>query len=432
MFSQILVPYAVFAGVIMNTCRTRCGEVDGRLTGVNSPVANGTVRRGMPVLRTMFVVDRLIVGPARIWPITDCKCSLDRETTRHRTSPTPEIVWTSRTSGIDVVAYAGPETGIRDRQSYVVRQVELQFVLTSSLDAHNELAEFVLRHGDGVRDVAYTVRDAAETYERLTACGAIEVSDPYDLEDEQGTARRATVDTYGDTRHSLIERSGYRGVFLPGFEPASISFEGPPPVHLKWADHIVANVEEGRLDETVEFYERVFGLSQLRRFDEEAISTEYSALRLTVVWNGARVVQPINEPAPGLKKSQIEEYLDYFGPPGVQHVAMYTDDIIQSVASMRLRGVRFMRVPDSYYDEAPARLEGLDVDLPWARLAELGILVDRDTHGYLLQVFTEPVASRPTAFMEVIQRAGAKGFGEGTFKALFTSIEAEQARRGNL
>jgi 4-hydroxyphenylpyruvate dioxygenase len=334
--------------------------------------------------------------------------------------------------GFEIEAYAGPETGLRDRQSYVVTQGDLRFVLTSSLDDGNEIARFVAEHGDGVRDVAYTVGDAEQAYGRACARGAIGVVDPSDTEDHDGVARRATVAAYGETRHSFVERAGYRGPFLPGYERVDLAVAPGAPVGLHHADHVVANVAAGDLDEWVEWYEQVFGFRRLQQFDADAISTEYSALRSTVVWNGGSIVQPINEPAAGRRKSQIEEYLDYFGCPGVQHVAMHTDDILGAVASMRRRGVRCMRVPDTYYDDAPGRLADLGVELPWDRLAELGILVDRDADGYLLQIFTEPVASRPTAFMEVIHRAGAKGFGEGNFKALFESIEVEQARRGNL
>ncbi len=222
------------------------------------------------------------------------------------------------------------------------------------------------------------------------------------------------------------------GVFLPGFEAASIPFALGADVGLTRYDHIVANVEDGRLSEWVDWYARVWGLGELQHFDENAISTEFSALRSTVVWNGDRVVQPINEPAEGRRKSQIAEYLDYYDSPGVQHLALRTNDIVATVGTLRERGIRLLHVPADYYDAAPARMAGLDVDLPWEQLAELGILVDRDDEGYLLQVFTETVASRPTAFIEIIQREGARGFGEGNFKALFQSIEAEQARRGNL
>jgi len=335
--------------------------------------------------------------------------------------------------GFTIEAYAGPETGVRDRESYVVRQGDLRYVLTSPLDADSAVAHFVTKHGDGVRDVAYRVDDATDAFERLLSRGAVASSDPRSMDDRDGRAVRASVAAYGDTVHSLIERKDYTGAFLPNFEAVAWpSDEHDDRVGLERADHVVANVGPGELDATVSFYESVFGFHQLQHFSEEAISTEYSALRSTVVSNGRSIVQPINEPAPGLRRSQIEEYLDYFGSPGVQHVAMRTGDIMAAVASMRRRGVRFLRVPDTYYDDARRRLSGLDVDLPWERLAELGILVDCDSGGYLLQIFTENVSSRPTAFMEIIQREGAKGFGEANFKALFLSIEAEQARRGNL
>jgi 4-hydroxyphenylpyruvate dioxygenase len=334
--------------------------------------------------------------------------------------------------GFRVVAYAGPETGARDRQSYVLRQGDICFVVTSALDDASPVARHVAAHGDGVHVVAYRVADVEETHRRLVERGATSVGAPRVARDEAGTVRLAAVAAYGDTLHALIERGEYDGAFLPGYEPFELDMVTTAPVGLTSIDHVVANVEEGRLDEWVKWYEDVFGFEQLQHFSEDAIATEYSALRSTVVWNSGRIVQPINEPAPGLRKSQIEEYLDYYHSPGVQHVAMTTDDIVATVAVMRNRGVRFMRVPDEYYDEAPRRLGDLGRDLPWERLAELGILVDRDREGYLLQIFTEQVASRPTAFMEIIQREGARGFGEGNFKALFTSIEAEQARRGNL
>jgi len=334
--------------------------------------------------------------------------------------------------GFTVVAYAGPETGVVDRQSYVVRQGDLTFVLTSALDDRSEVAAHVRRHGDGVKDVAYRVSDVDASFGRLLARGAVPVLDPTTTSDPAGTARRAAVGAYGDTVHSLVERDGYGGAFLPGYEPVDLAIAPGGDAGLRAYDHVVANVEQGHLDEWVDWYRRVFGFDVLQSFGEDAIATEFSALRSTVVWNHGRVVQPLNEPADGRKKSQIEEFLDYYGTPGVQHVAMTTDDIVATVADLRRRGVRFMRVPGGYYDEAPERLAGLGADLPWEQLAELGILVDRDHGGYLLQIFTEPVASRPTAFMEVIQREGAKGFGEGNFKALFESIEAEQARRGNL
>lgn len=334
--------------------------------------------------------------------------------------------------GFSVTAYAGPETGRRDRQSYVLDQGDLRFVVTSPLDGDSEIAQHVRRHGDGVRDVAYRVADAGEAFERAVARGGNAAAEPVRRSDDNGEAVVASVHAYGDTVHSLVERDSYAGIFLPGYEPASLDVRIGDTVGLNRYDHVVGNVEEGRLDEWVDWYGQIWGLRPLQHFSDDAISTEYSALRSTVVSNGANVVQPLNEPARGRRKSQIEEYLDYYGAPGVQHIAMHTDDIVVTMAALRDRGVRCLRVPETYYDEAPGRLADLDVDLPWVRLAELGILVDRDRDGYLLQVFTENVASRPTVFLEVIERRGARGFGEGNFKALFTSIEAEQARRGNL
>jgi 4-hydroxyphenylpyruvate dioxygenase len=334
--------------------------------------------------------------------------------------------------GFTIEAYAGPETGARDRMSYVLRQGEICFVVTSALDGASEIAEHVRRHGDGVRVVAYRVADARDAHARAVARGGISAQVPVEIHDEHGTAVIGAVHTYGDTVHALVDRSRYTGPFLPGFEPAAQPPSVGAPVGLTRIDHVVANVEDGRLADWVAWYEQVWGLGELQHFGEDAISTEFSALRSTVVWNGDKVVQPINEPAEGLRKSQIAEFLDYYGSPGVQHLALGTDDIIATVAALRERGIRLLHVPPDYYEEAPKRMAGLDVELPWERLAELGILVDRDESGHLLQVFTESVASRPTAFIEIIQREGARGFGEGNFKALFVSIEAEQARRGNL
>jgi len=334
--------------------------------------------------------------------------------------------------GFEVVAYAGPETGVTDRQSYVVTQGDLCFVLTSPLDDRSEVAHHVATHGDGVRDVAYRVADVDTAFDRIVARGGVPVLTPTTLADDRGSSRRASIAAYGRTVHSLVDRGRHPGPFLPGFEPCSLPMDIGPAVGLRTYDHVVANVEEGSLDHWVDWYRRLFGFDVLQTFGREAISTEFSALRSTVVWDHGAVVQPINEPAPGRRKSQIEEYLDYYGSAGVQHVAMSTEDIVGTVDALRRRGVRFMQVPDAYYDEAPQRLAEMGADLPWDRLAELGILVDRDQGGHLLQIFTEPVAGRPTCFMEIIQRQGAQGFGEGNFKALFTSIEAEQARRGNL
>lgn len=334
--------------------------------------------------------------------------------------------------GFEVVAYAGPETGVRDRQSYVARQGGIVFVFTSALDADCPVADHVRRHGDGVRDVAYRVADAEETYWRVVGRGGVPECAPERRSSGDGEITRATIRAYGDTVHSVIARNDDRGVFLPGYEPTQLPGTPAAPVGLTRYDHVVANVVQGELDAWVEWYAGVWGLRELQHFGAEAIATEYSALRSTVVWNGADVVQPINEPASGRRKSQIAEYLEYYRSPGVQHIALATDDIVAAVDCLSGRGLRFLRVPSGYYDDARERLGDRGRYLPWARLAELGILVDHDDHGYLLQIFSEPVTGRPTLFLEVIQRAGARGFGEGNFKALFVAIEAEQARRGNL
>lgn len=334
--------------------------------------------------------------------------------------------------GFAVTAYAGPETGRRDRQSFVLEQGDVRFVVTSPLEDRSEIARHVLRHGDGVHAIAYRVADARAAHTRVVARGGRTVSPPAAHRDGDGEAVLSSIAAYGDTVHTLVERDRYRGAFLPGYRRAALPVHVGRPVGLVGIDHVVANVEEGRLRTWVGWYERVWGLSARQHFTEDAISTEYSALRSTVVGDGDRVVQPINEPAAGRRPSQIAEFLDYYDGPGVQHVALRTSDIVATVSSLRERGVRTLSVPAGYYEDARRRMEGLDAELPWRDLARLGILVDRDPHGYLLQVFTEPVASRPTAFVEIIQREGAAGFGEGNFKALFTAIEAEQARRGNL
>ena len=332
--------------------------------------------------------------------------------------------------GFDIVAYAGPETGVPDRLSYVLEQGEIRFVVTSALDPASEIGAHVRAHGDGVRDVAFTVADAAAAYDAALQRGGVGLRPLRVDEDEGGKVLRATIGAYGDTQHTFVERANYSGVFAPGFELAELARPAGAAVGLGHVDHVVANVELGALDRWVGFYQRILGFEQLVHFDDEAISTEYSALMSTVVWDGSRIVLPINEPAQGRRKSQIEEYLDYYGTPGVQHVAMRTDDIVVAVQALRERGVRFLSVPPAYYEEARARMAG--IDLPWAQLAELGILVDRDPEGHLLQIFTETVSGRPTVFFEIIQREGARGFGAGNFKALFEAIEREQARRGNL
>jgi 4-hydroxyphenylpyruvate dioxygenase len=332
--------------------------------------------------------------------------------------------------GFEPVAYAGPETGRHDRVSYLLRQGTVQFQISGALDPESPIAEHVQRHGDGVRDLAFLVDDVDAAYRSALARGADGLREPADDTDGHGTVRHAAVATYGDTVHTLLDRSGYDGPFAPTFEATDLPAPPGPPVGVTKVDHVVANVEQGSLEQWVGFYEKVFGFGRLTHFDDDQISTEYSALMSTVVWNGDKVVLPINEPADGRRKSQIEEYLDFYKTPGVQHIALQTDDIVASVRALRARGVRFMDVPSDYYVDARHRLDG--VDLPWEALEELRILVDRDHDGYLLQIFTEMVTDRPTVFFEIIQREGATGFGEGNFKALFEAIERAQDKRGNL
>ncbi|HKH04123.1 MAG TPA: 4-hydroxyphenylpyruvate dioxygenase [Acidimicrobiales bacterium] len=332
--------------------------------------------------------------------------------------------------GFQVVGYAGPETGRRDRVSHLLQQGSIRFVVTGALGPDSPIAAHVRAHGDGVHDVCLAVDDAEAAYSAAVARGARPVQPPVPSSDDSGTVVRAVVGSYGETIHTLLDRSAYGGLFAPGFADPMVATAPGPAVGLEAVDHIVGNVEEGRLDEWVDYYTRAFGFDQLVHFSDEAISTEYSALRSTVVWDHGGVVLPINEPAEGRRKSQIEEYLDFYRSPGVQHLALRTDDIVASVSALRERGVRFLTVPPSYYDDARRRMDG--IDLPWAELERLGILVDRDRGGHLLQVFTETVCDRPTVFVEVIQREGAQGFGEGNFKALFEAIEREQDARGNL
>jgi 4-hydroxyphenylpyruvate dioxygenase len=331
--------------------------------------------------------------------------------------------------GFEIAAYLGPETGRRDRVSYLLRQGEIRFVVTGALAPDSPIAEHQRVHGDGVHDVAITVSDARAAYDLARERGAVGVLPPTIFEDEHGTIVRASIATYGDTVHSLIQRAGYGGPFLPGFQAPRQSTPEGPPVGLRVVDHVVGNVES--MHEWVDFYKQVMGFGQLVHFDDEQISTEYSALMSIVVEDQShKIVLPINEPATGKRKSQIEEYLEFYRGAGVQHIAMRTEDILTAVRAMRARGVRFLRVPHTYYEDAVRRLEG--VELPWSEIAELGILVDRDHDGYLLQIFTENVTDRPTVFFEIIQREGARGFGAGNFKALFEAIEREQAERGNL
>jgi 4-hydroxyphenylpyruvate dioxygenase len=338
--------------------------------------------------------------------------------------------------GFRCTGYAGPESGIADKVSYVLEQGDIRFVVSGALDAHSRIADHVRRHGDGVHDLAWIVDDVDATFASAVERGARTVREPWNEEDELGTLRLAQIATYGETVHTFVDRgrygdsSGMRRL-EPGFHDERLPpVPVGPEVGLLSIDHVVGNVEKGSLDTWVDFYGQVLGFEQLVHFDDAQIATEYSALMSTVVWDGSKIVMPINEPADGLKKSQIQEYIECYDGPGVQHIAMRTDDIVTTVDALRQRGVRFMEVPDTYYAEAKERLAGHD--LPWDDLQRLSILADRDHDGYLLQIFTETVTDRPTVFFEIIERHGAKGFGEGNFKALFEAIERDQARRGHL
>jgi 4-hydroxyphenylpyruvate dioxygenase len=332
--------------------------------------------------------------------------------------------------GFELVAYRGPETGHRESASYLLRQDKVRLVVTTPVKAKGEIAAHVHKHGDGVKDIALWVDDARTAFSLAVDRGAKPAREPEVLRDEDGEVVIAAIRTYGDTIHSLVERRNYRGLFMPGFVAAGSPFT-PAPVGLKYVDHCVGNVELGKMNEWVKFYERVLGFTNILTFDDKTISTEYSALMSKVMANGnGRIKFPINEPAEGKKKSQIDEYLEFYDGPGVQHIAIATDDIIDTVTQLRNRGVEFLRVPATYYETVPERVGHIDEDI--APLKELGILVDRDDEGYLLQIFTKPVEDRPTLFYEIIQRKGAKSFGAGNFKALFEAIEREQALRGNL
>jgi 4-hydroxyphenylpyruvate dioxygenase len=336
--------------------------------------------------------------------------------------------------GFDVVAYAGLETGLRHEAGYVLRQGQITFVLTSPLSPDHPEKHRLILHGDGVHDIALEVDDVPGTFQEAVRRGATAVTPPTLLEDENGVYEYATIRTYGNTTHSFVNRDRYRGIFAPGFKALDPDRYSPStfhPVGLKAIDHVVGNVEEGKMNEWVRFYEQVLGFSQLISFDDKDISTEYSALMSKVMQNGSgRIRFPINEPARSRRRSQIEEYLQFHGGPGVQHIAMATGDIIETVRAMRHNDVSFLTVPRAYYDLLPDRVGQIKEDLE--ELAELGILVDRDDEGYMLQIFTKPVADRPTLFFEIIQRRGSRSFGKGNFKALFEAIEREQARRGTL
>jgi len=331
------------------------------------------------------------------------------------------------------VAYRGLETGERDRVSRVVQQGEIRLVLTGALRSESQVACEQARHGDGVKVIAISVPDVDNAYREATARGATGLAAPHETADEHGRARIADIAAYGDTIHRFIDRSEYAGPFLPGYRAVGPSDGRPAPGEdlLLGVDHVVGNVELGAMNEWVSYYERVFGMTEMIHFTDEAISTEYSALMSKVVTSGdGRVKFPINEPAEGRRKSQIDEYLEFYEGPGAQHIALTTDDIVRTVDELGSRGIQFLRTPDSYYDEVPDRVGEIGESLD--DLRRLGILVDRDDEGYLLQVFTAPLGDRPTIFFEIIERHGARGFGEGNFKALFEAIERAQERRGNL
>jgi 4-hydroxyphenylpyruvate dioxygenase len=330
--------------------------------------------------------------------------------------------------GFDQVAYRGPETGTRGTASYLLTQGSARLILTTALASEGEIARHVARHGDGVRDIALAVDDVRSVFAEAVRRGAQPVLEPVVEEGAGGPAVRASIQAFGDTIHSLVEAGAATATPPPGFEPAFVAGGGAGLVAV---DHIVGNVEEGRMDFWVEYYRTVFGFRHFLTFDDKDISTEFSALRSKVVSSAnGRVKFPINEPAAGLKRSQIQEYLDFYPGPGVQHIAFATGSILETVAELRRRGVEFLHVPDSYYDALAERVGAIEEDP--ARIRELHILADRDDRGYLLQLFTKPVEDRPTLFLEIIQRRGSQGFGRGNFRALFEAIEREQARRGNL
>jgi 4-hydroxyphenylpyruvate dioxygenase len=334
--------------------------------------------------------------------------------------------------GFVPIAYTGLETGVRDRSSYVLEQGNIRFVVTSPYGPDGAMAEHIKLHGDGVKDVAFRVEDAEQAYREATSRGAQGVMEPIVHKDDDGLVKLASIATYGDTIHTFVERQDYQGAFLPGFRPLSAHVpRRARPGGLAAIDHVVGNVELGNMNEWVAFYERVLDFTQLIHFDDRAISTEYSALMSKVMQNGSgRIKLPINEPAPGRKKSQIEEYLEFYSGPGVQHIALNTSDIVTTVRHLQDRGIAFLQTPRNYYETVLDRVGPIAEDI--RDLAELSILVDHDEEGYLLQIFSKPVVNRPTLFFEVIERKGARGFGEGNFKALFEALEREQERRGNL
>ena len=332
--------------------------------------------------------------------------------------------------GFQSLAYAGPETGLMDRVSYVIRQNKLTFVLTTALREDHEIAAHVNKHGDGVKVLALMVEDATDAWEQTTKRGGKSYLEPKTLTDENGKVVMSGIHTYGETIHLFIERKNYNGVFMPGFRKME-SVYNPSSTGLLYVDHCVGNVGWNQMNPWVKFYEEVMGFKNILSFDDSDISTEYSALMSKVMSNGNGFVKfPINEPAEGKKKSQVEEYLDFYNGEGVQHVAIATNDIVATVTDLKSRGVEFLKIPSSYYVDVLDRVGKIDEDL--APLSELGILIDKDEEGYLLQIFSKPIQDRPTLFFEIIQRKGAKSFGKGNFKALFEALEREQDARGNL
>jgi 4-hydroxyphenylpyruvate dioxygenase len=338
--------------------------------------------------------------------------------------------------GMELVAYSGPETGNRDHKSYVLRSGSARFVVSGAVSPDSPLADHHRAHGDGVLDIALEVPDVDRCIRQARAQGATIVAEPHEVSDEFGTIRTAVIAAYGNTRHTLIDRSRYTGIYLPGYEPRSSSFVKRPdaPKRMFQAlDHVVGNVELGKMDDWVAFYNKVMGFVNMAEFVGDDIATDYSALMSKVVANGNhRVKFPLNEPALAKKKSQIDEFLEFYQGPGVQHLALATNDILRSVDAMRAEGVEFLSTPDSYYEDPELRARIGNVRVPIEELQSRGILVDRDEDGYLLQIFTKPVGDRPTVFFELIERHGSLGFGKGNFKALFEAIEREQETRGNL
>lgn len=330
--------------------------------------------------------------------------------------------------GFKPVAYSGLETGNRRSASYVLESGKIRFVVTAAYSPTDEIAAHQMLHGDGVKHIALGVEDVEQAYQATTERGASGVWGPRETRDDHGVFRTAAIRTYGEVLHVFVDRADYSGAFAPGYRPLELDADS---AGLAAVDHVVGNVQLGKMDTWVKFYHQVMGFRQLIHFDDQDIGTEYSALMSKVMQDGTgRVKFPINEPAEGKRKSQIEEYLDYYMGPGVQHIAMATGDILETVATLRERGIEFLRVPDEYYDIMSDRVG--EINEPWEEIAKQGVLVDRDDEGYLLQIFSRPIQDRPTAFIEVIERHGSRGFGKGNFKALFEALELEQERRGNL